>query len=456
LLRQLQGASIWNYIEDVETPDDFTVVFPWKERTLFAKQFFATEPIRAPYHIYGKWSDEVPDVLDNEDAKKELLADLQEYRPDKPIGTGPYYVDTVTASDLIMSKFEDYRLAGNVGFDGVRYLMGGRHEIGMAYALSGQTHGCGAPLRPDYQEALTARRPDLRVVAVTDLAEFGVSYNMRRDPYSDLRVRQALTHATDRLQLAQAGFPTGAPVTEYEHQVLQSMEKVWIGDDIMAQMTTHEHDPDKAEALLEEAGFSRGADGTWLLPDGTPWEVEINCPAGYGDWVLGCENLAAQWADFGIAAVCLPIDNPVWWPSATAGEYDVGFLWAGVHWSTAHPYTAMQRHYLGDGGKRSGLAEMLDGLTGPDGAPIDAEALVTELGAAGDQARQKEIVETLAWVANEKLAQMVWVEKQFHFCLFEDEVGGYPPTDDPLWMLAPGGMERVWVWLMINGTIQPQ
>ena len=404
----------------------------------------------------GKWADQVPDIMDDPDAQKDLLAEVQEFRPEKPIGTGPFYVDTVTVSDLIMSKFEDYRTADKVAFKGVRYLMSGRHEIGMAYALSGQTHGCGAPLRPDYWDVLKARRPDLRVVAVTDLAEFGVTYNMRREPYSDLRVRQALTHATDRLQLTQAGFPTGSPVTEYSHQALQSLEKVWISDDILKKMTPHEYNSEKAEALLKEAGFSKGADGNWLLPDGTPWEIEINCPADYGDWVLGCENLAVQWTDFGIPSVCLPKDSPVWWPSATAGEFDTGFLWAGIHWSTAHPYTAMHRHYIGDGGQRSGLAEMLDGLKGPDGKAVDVEALVTELGTAGDMKRQKEIVETLAWVANETLSQMIWVEKQFHFCLYEDEVAGYPPTEDPLWMLAPGGMERVWVWLMVTGTIYPK
>jgi peptide/nickel transport system substrate-binding protein len=59
-------------------------------------------------------------------------------------------------------------------------------------------------------------------------------------------------------------------------------------------------------------------------------------------------------------------------------------------------------------------------------------------------------------VANEYLAEMVYVEKQFHFCVYEDEIAGFPPTDDPLWLLAPGGMERVWVWLMVTGTISPK
>ncbi len=456
MLRKLFNASIWNYIDDVEIVDDFTVFFPWKERTRFAKQFFAVEPIYAPYHLFGEWADQVADVMDDPDAQQELIADLQEFRPEKPTGTGPFQVDTVTASDLIMTKFEDYRLASNVAFEGVKYLQAGRHEVGMAYSLAGETHDCGAPLRPDYAEALAARRPDLRVIAVTDLSEFGTTYNIRNDPFSDHAVREALTYATDRLQLAQATLPAGNPVTQYSHQVLKSLQDFWLSEDVRDSMTKRDYNPDKAVELLTEAGFSQDADGMWTLPDGSPWEIEINCPAGYGDWVLGCENLAAQWTDFGIPSVCQPIENAVWWPSATAGEFDVGFLWAGVHWSTAHPYTAMQRHFLGDGGQRSGLADMLEDLTGRDGEPIDVEALITELGTSGEIERQKEIVGELAWVANEVLSQMVYVEKQFHFCLYEDEIAGFPATDDSLWLLAPGGQERVWVWLMINNIITPK
>lgn len=460
LLRKLQNASIWNYIEDVEIVDDFTVFFPWKERTYFAKQFFAVERITAPYHIYGEWSDQVPDIMDDPDAQQELLADLQEYRPDLPVGTGPFYVETVTASDFIMPKFPDYRFADQVKFDGMRYLLTRGHEVGMAYALSGETHGCGAPLRPDYWDALEARRPDLRVIAVTDLSEFGVTYNMRREPFSDPLIRQALTHATDREQLAQAGFPVGDPVTTYDHQVLKSFQDVWFSDDAINAMTPHGFDQEMAASMLEEAGFSQNGDGQWLTPAGEVWEIEINCPAGYGDWVLGCENLAAQWTGFGINAVCQPIDNSVWWPSATAGEFDVGFLWAGVFWSTAHPYTSLQRHYLGDGGARSGITEMIeDGtleLTGIDGEVIDVEGLIEELGTLPAQERQQEIVENLGYAANELLSQMIWVEKQFHFCLFEDEIAGFPATDDPLWLLAPGGQERVWVWMIINGMIEPK
>jgi peptide/nickel transport system substrate-binding protein len=460
LLRKLQNATIWKYISAVETPDDFTVFMPWQERTLFAKQFLATEPIIAPYHLYGEWCDQVPDVMDDEDAQKELLADLQEFRPEKPIGTGPFYVDEVTASDIIMPKFEDYRLASNVDFAGIRYLQSRSHEIGMAYALGGDTHTCGAPLRPDYRDALAARRSDLRVIPVTDLAEFGVGYNMRDFPYSELDVRQALTFATDREQLAQVTFPVGNPVTTYSHQVLKSMENAWLSEDFLKTLTSYAYDPAKATSLLEGAGFSKNADGNWLLPDGTPWEIEVNCPAGYGDWVLGCENLAVQYTDFGIPSVCQPLDNSVFWPKTTAGEYGVAFLWAGVHWSTAHPYTAFDRYFFGDTAMRTGFADA-DGhvqveVQGPDGATIDVESLVIELGATEDANRQQEIVETLSWVSNEYLAEMVYVEKQFHFCVYEDEIAGFPPTDDGLWLLAPGGQERVWVWLMITGAISPQ
>ena len=37
------------------------------------------------------------------------------------------------------------------------------------------------------------------------------------------------------------------------------------------------HSPELAEKLLLKNGFTRGRDGKWLLPDGTPWKIEIVC-----------------------------------------------------------------------------------------------------------------------------------------------------------------------------------
>jgi len=50
VLGYLKNWAIWNYLEAIEIPDDYTVVFRWKSPTPFAKPLIAQNAILWPYH----------------------------------------------------------------------------------------------------------------------------------------------------------------------------------------------------------------------------------------------------------------------------------------------------------------------------------------------------------------------------------------------------------------------
>jgi peptide/nickel transport system substrate-binding protein len=84
--------------------------------------------------------------------------------------------------------------------------------------------------------------------------------------------------------------------------------------------------PDVAEQLLINNGFSRNADGEWLLPDGTPWRIEVISRSDMSH--LEYRNAAAavqQWREFGIDAVHVPSDNVS--ALTMSGDYDVSGNW---------------------------------------------------------------------------------------------------------------------------------
>jgi peptide/nickel transport system substrate-binding protein len=61
--------------------------------------------------------------------------------------------------------------------------------------------------------------------------------------------------------------------------------------------------PDVAEKLLVKNGFSKNADGKWLLPDGKPWKISFMCGTVLSNH--DARNAAAavqQWKKFGIDA----------------------------------------------------------------------------------------------------------------------------------------------------------
>jgi peptide/nickel transport system substrate-binding protein len=82
-----------------------------------------------------------------------------------------------------------------------------------------------------------------------------VEINHTRKELSDVRVRQALAHAIDRDFVVNTIFlgyakPSTGPIPQYD--------KTFYTDDV----PRYPFDPAKANALLDEAGYPRGADGT--------------------------------------------------------------------------------------------------------------------------------------------------------------------------------------------------
>ncbi len=451
-LRYLQNAPIWKFLDRIEMPDDQTVVFYWKNPTPFAKQILANELITSPYHLYGKWAEQVAANMDNEDKLAEIRQDLSNFKPEKPIGTGPFVLDTVTASEMILSKFADHYEADKIAFDGVRILRWSSNEVVWAYLLADEIDVAHPATPKDVTDSILAKQPEMELSLPTDWAEFGIVYNWRIAPFKDYKFRKALTHAIDRKQLREVTYYFAGDVDEYAHNILMSYRDKWLPKDFLDKLTSYEYDPAKAEAILKELGFTRGGDNNWLDPDGNPVTFELNAPAGYSDWVIACDNLATQLTNFGFPTECRPIENAVYWPKITTGDYQIALEWTAVWWGYGHPWAGFQRHFLGDTAKRAGIPKE---LPGPDGTPVNLENLVVEMGSTFDEAKMKELVQTAAWISNEHLIAVPYLEKRLMMFHNRKHVTGYPDVDDPLWSLGGGGAERAYVVMMRKGLLKP-
>jgi len=83
---------------------------------------------------------------------------------------------------------------------------------------------------------------------------FFMDFNLRQKRFQDVRVRQAIAHAINLKQLTKTVFydfatPATGPVPSYQTRFYT------------ADTPQYPYDPKKAEALLDAAGFPRGADG---------------------------------------------------------------------------------------------------------------------------------------------------------------------------------------------------
>ena len=109
---------------------------------------------------------------------------------------------------------------------------------------------------------LQKTNPDLVLHPYAYRSETAIGFNLQKEPWSDIRVRQALSLAIDQESIAenyQQGWgdaspqgPIGANVLGYAVPFEEWPEET---------KQYYRYDPEEAERLLDEAGYPRRADG---------------------------------------------------------------------------------------------------------------------------------------------------------------------------------------------------
>jgi len=459
MIGYLKKWPVWMYLKAVETPDDYTVVLRWEKSTPLAGRLVVGDPILWPYHLYGKFADRIDTSVDQgEEPNASVTKELLEFKPELPVGTNAFMMKKPpTASEMILVKNPDHWAADKVDFDQVKILNKyHRNEPWWAYFIAGEIDA-GHPATPkDLTEQILAMQPGMEIAMPTDFGGFCLAFNLRKAPFNELKFRQAIAYALDKEKLAEVTYWAGLPSPKYATTLLPSMQEPWLPSEFLAGLTDYSYNPEKAAALLEELGYRKGDDGIWEDAAGKDLSFELVCHAGYSDWVLAIDNIASQLKEFGILIEPITRPGAVYWTSIRAGEYDMCMEW-GMQWGSryAHPWGGFHRTLHPDGDTAKTVDITAIDLVGPEGVPVDAVALIEELGTEFDLDKQKELVQELAWIHNENLPVIPFVEKRI--MVFHNEgvrVTGWPPLDDSIWYVAPGGCERPYLQLMIEGVIK--
>ncbi len=277
-----QSANQFAAVERVEVVDQYTVRFVLNTPFSALPYYLASYAGILPAHVLS-------------DAENPLT--VASFNKQQPVSTGPYKVaEYVSGSHVRMVPNENYygsapKLAGIV----FRIIPDTNTQV--AQLLAGQLDLVGR-LNPTALAGVE-RNPALDVMRQSQNIFYFVALNMDDERFQDVRVRQALLTAIDRQALIDAlvqGY--GQVATGPIAPLLAALHN--------PDVEQHAYDPERAKALLAEAGWTPGADGV-LQKDGQPFVIDMPT-ASYAELTPASLLIQQFWADVGVKAELTTIE----------------------------------------------------------------------------------------------------------------------------------------------------
>jgi peptide/nickel transport system substrate-binding protein len=174
----------------------------------------------------------------------------------RPVGTGPYRFVRWVKDDRVELEANPAYWGGRPNIGRVVFRVIPTHAARVAELLAGSVQLANL-LPPELFSAVTTSSK-LKLVVGKSLSVFFVIYNLvniaKDKPLADPRVRQALNYAINRQAiLASVMHNVGTPVATFCTEVMEGCD---------ASIPPFPYDPNKARALLSEAGYANGFDFT--------------------------------------------------------------------------------------------------------------------------------------------------------------------------------------------------
>lgn len=247
------------YYKDVlsiSAPDAYTIVFKMKKPYAMALEHLGGFEV-VPKHIYSQG-----DFMKDE---RNMWS---------PVGSGPYkFTEWKVGQRLTLTRFEDY-WGDKPEIKKLEFVIIKNEAVALQALKKGDVDSYNLrPLQWTRQTDSKKFAHDFEKIKYLATSYRYIGYNMRKPPFNDRRVRQAMAYLMDLERVKKTILENLAEVTTgpFLPQSLQYNQK----------LKPIQYEPEKALELLKTAGYARNADGL-IAKDGKPLEIELMVSAGGG------------------------------------------------------------------------------------------------------------------------------------------------------------------------------
>src|SRR5699024_1356411 len=232
-----QQADKIGMVEEIKIIDEYTV------------QFLLSEPYSPLLSILAANEGSIISPKLIEEDPKEIA--------NNPVGTGPFKFDNWESGDeILLTKNENY-WGEEPHIDNVKFIIVPEDATRIAMIETGEAHI--SDQIPVTEIDRIENSPTLKMERAEGLGSEFIGFNTQKEPFDDVLVRKAISHAIERESIITGVFNGVGTLST------STMSPKVSG--FTENVEPYEYDTNKAKTLLEEAGYSDGFELTLLTAD---------------------------------------------------------------------------------------------------------------------------------------------------------------------------------------------
>jgi len=280
-------------IKEVKKVDDYHV------------QFVLNEPNAA---FLADWGMDFASILSAEYADAMLKKGTPENVDNWPIGTGPYALQQYKTDALIRYIANPNYWDGPVPTKHLIFSITPDVQTRLAKLQTNECQIIPAPAPVQFEQI--KKNKDLTLHTVEALNVGYLAFNTEKKPFDNVLVRQALNYATDKKAIVNAVFLGSASVAK------SPLPPNMLG--YSKDLPEYSYDPEKAKALLKQAGLEKGFEATlWSMPVQRPYNPNSRRIA---------EMIQSDWAKVGVKAKIVSYEWGEYLSGMRKGEHDTALF----------------------------------------------------------------------------------------------------------------------------------
>jgi peptide/nickel transport system substrate-binding protein len=232
----------------------------------------------------------------------------------KPVGTGPYTVESCTANNISYAANGSYWQPGKPYIQKVQYPAYLDNNPANLDLASGKAQWGGQYI-PNIDKFYKSKSPQNNYwFPPTANVALVPNNDPSRPATSKLAVRQALAYALDREQISKIGESGYQPAANQTGVVTPTFDK-YFDKDALTAAGYDKPNLDKAKQLLQSAGYS----------ESNPLKLSVITVTGYTDWDASLAVVKQQLAKVGVELSIQDLQQQSYNQKLYTGDYDLAY-----------------------------------------------------------------------------------------------------------------------------------